>query len=199
MKAEWDSDLKRERDGKMNGLLKPEKINDREELFRKYHTGRFNLLIVIALTAINILLVVTGTNRYYLFSASIPYYVAYAAAYACGKFPSEMYENLETEMTFLGTGYLIAMTALALLLLSFYLLSFFLSKHRPAWLMLALIFFIIDTVALIALFGVSLDAALDIICHAIVIFELVSGVRAEKKLRTLPPEREGSAPYSEEE
>ena len=110
-----------------------------------------------------------------------------------------MYEGVGEEMIFKGTGYLAAMTAVALLLLSFYLLAFFLSKHRPAWLVLALVFFIIDTVALIVLFGVSFDAAIDIICHAIVIFELVSALRAEKKLRALPPGRDGAAPYSEEE
>ena len=183
----------------MNGLLKPEKRISKEELFQRYHTGRFNLLILIALTVINIILVVTGANRYYLFSASIPYYVAYAAAFNCGKFPAEEYERLETELAFNGTGYLIAMTALALLLLSFYLVCFFMSKHRPAWLKLALIFIAVDTVALIVLFGVSLSSVLDIICHGIVIYELVSALKAEKRLRALPEGPSQGSRYAEEE
>lgn len=198
MRAEWDSDLKRERDGKMNGLLKPERTPDREELFRRYHTGRFNLLIVIVLTVLNIILVVTGANKYYLFSASIPYYIAYAAAYASGRFPSETYEGLESDMVYKDTGYLIAMTVIALVLLSFYLLAFFLSKHRPAWLTLSLIFIVIDTVALILLFGMSLSSAVDLICHGIVIYELVSAVKASKGLKSAPPAAASRGRYEEE-
>ena len=50
--------------------------SERYNLENKYNTTRYNLLLVIGFTLVNIILLVTNSDRYFLFSAYIPYTVA---------------------------------------------------------------------------------------------------------------------------
>lgn len=56
--------------------FKNNKTSERYTLENKYNTTRYNLLLVIGFTLINIVLLVTNSDRYFLFSAYIPYTVA---------------------------------------------------------------------------------------------------------------------------
>ena len=63
----------------------------RQHYMQKYNMSRMNLLLVVAFTAINILLLVTNANSYFLFSAFIPYFLTTMGMILCGRFPEEYY------------------------------------------------------------------------------------------------------------
>ena len=73
-------------------------LSPRERLLQKYNMARTDLLIIIVLTLVNILLLVTNADRYFLFSASIPYYVAFFGMVFSGRLPAEYYEAMEMEI-----------------------------------------------------------------------------------------------------
>ena len=69
------------------------------------------------------------------------------------------------------------------------MLAFFLSgKGRVGWLVFALVFFIIDTVVMFGYYGISPDMIIDYAFHAAVIVFLAIGIKANRKLESLPPE-----------
>ena len=149
-----------------------------------------NLLLVVAFTAINLILLITNANSYFLFSAFVPYFIAGLGMMLCGRFPEEYYEGME-ELTFFDNSVFAVLLIIAFALTLLYLLAWFMSsKNRSGWLVFALVFFAIDTVGMIFIDGISFEAILDIAFHGWVIYYLVIGINAAKKLKELPPEEE---------
>ena len=154
----------------------------------KYNNARINLLLVVAFTTINIILLATGSYSYFLFSASIPYFVADMGMLLCGKYPPEVYvEELEFSAIF-GESVFPIFLILALAIVSVYLVFWFLSKKRPGFLMAAIILFVIDTLGMFVLYGISFDSIIDIVFHIYVIWSLASGIKANNALIALPRE-----------
>ncbi len=163
----------------------------RENLQRKYNLARSNLILVTAFTAINILLLIfTYGETYFLFSASVPYYlVLYGMLYA-GRFPAEFYgeELAAWQELFLGDGFFFALLFAAILVVLVYLALYFLSgKGRMPFLIGALVLISVDTVAMF-LFSLDPSMILDVLFHIWVIVSLVQGIRAGIALSKLPPE-----------
>ena len=52
----------------------------RDMLEQKYNGSRANLLLVIVFTAINMILMVAGSDTYFLFSAFVPYMMVVVGA-----------------------------------------------------------------------------------------------------------------------
>lgn len=157
---------------------------------QKYRTSRMNLLLVVAFTAINLILLITNANSYFLFSAFVPYFIAGLGMMICGRFPEEYYEGME-ELTFFDNSVFAVLLIIAFALTLLYLLAWFMSsKNRSGWLIFALVFFAIDTIAMIFIDGISFEAILDVAFHGWVIYYLVIGINAAKKLKELPPEEE---------
>ena len=157
---------------------------------QKYRTSRMNLLLVVAFTAINLILLITNANSYFLFSAFVPYFIAGLGMMICGRFPEEYYEGME-ELTFFDNSVFAVLLIIAFALTLLYLLAWFMSsKNRSGWLIFALVFFAIDTIAMIFIDGISLAGILDVAFHGWVIYYLVIGISAAKKLKELPPEEE---------
>ena len=154
----------------------------------KYTNARVNLLLVVAFTAINIILLATGSYTYFLFSASIPYFIADMGMLLCGKYPPEAYVDGLEEMIVFEPSVFPIFAVIALLIVSVYLVFWFFSKKKPGFLMAALILFVIDTVGMFALYGISLDSIVDILFHGYVIWSLVSGIKAHNALLALPKE-----------
>ena len=81
-----------------------------------------------------------------------------------------------------------------------YLLCWLLSKKRAGWLTVALVLFIIDTVALVvitfALYESPVGKLVDFLLHIWVIVELIQAVRGSKKLQELPPTEEPREVYT---
>lgn len=166
-----------------------QQMSERQTLESKYLNSRHNLLIVLIFTAVNILLLVTNSNSYFLFSAYIPYLAVDLGMYLCGKYPAELYGADYALAEFLPNGFLIVMVVIAVAILALYLLSWlFTKKGNKGWLVFALVFFSVDTGAMLLLNGISTDMIIDVVFHAWVVYSLATGVSAANKLQKLPEE-----------
>lgn len=148
----------------------------------KYRTARFNLLGALLFTVVNMVLCITGSGTYFLFSIALPYYLTDLGMALAGKYPPEYYEGSE-DFEPLGNGVLIGCLVVALIILAFYLLAFLFSKKpSPAWMTVSLCLFSIDTVVML-LFNLGI---IDLIFHIWVIYYLVMGLKTAKQLKNAP-------------
>lgn len=176
-------------------------MSARQQLEVKYAGARRDILLVLAFTVINIFLLVTNSNTYFLFSAYIPYAITDFAMYFCGKYPAEYYEG--ASMDLFGDGVFAVLMAAAALILVMYLLSWiFSNKGRGGWLIFALVLFGLDCVglALMMVDMVSMGASFadylfDILFHVWCMVSLIGGVSACYKLKKLPAEEEPQENY----
>ncbi len=136
----------------------------------KYNTARVSLLLLIVLTVVNLVLFAIGSETMMLFSATVPYYAVIIASV------------LENSVILIGAVCIAAVCIIA------YLICWIASKKNYAWLIVALVMFIIDTLGLV---GISLllgdfSGIIDFVIHAWIIYELVSGVVNGSKLKKMP-------------
>lgn len=175
------------------GFFKESNVNkpvaERGQLEAKYTNSRSNLLFVVLFSAINVFLLVTNSDKYFLFSAFIPYLIADLGMALCGRYPAEYYEGELSEYQFFDNSFFIISVVIAAVIIALHLLSWFLSKKpRVGWLIFSLAFFSVDTVLMLVVTGVSSDFIIDIVFHAWVIVSLISGIMAHFKLKKLPEE-----------
>ena len=169
-------------------------FSQRQQLERQYASARMNLLWVVLFTAINIVLLVSNSYTYFLFSAFIPYAIVDYGMIVCGKYPADFYGDLG-QYQFLDSTVLVVLIAVAAVICVLYLLCWIFSKkRRVAWLIIGLVFFALDTVFML-LGGISADRILDIVFHGWVIISLTGGIIAHSKLKKLPEEE--PAPVAE--
>jgi len=167
-------------------------------LEQKLKTARINLLFVVIFTSINLFLLVTNSNSYFLFSAFLPYFLADLGMYFCGRYPAEYYGEEYGELLFFNDTVFFILMGAAIILTLLYLLAWFMSrKQGSGWFLFALVFFIIDTVGMLFIGGISIDVILDILFHAWVIYYLVLGINACNQLKKLP-EKEETVQYNTE-
>ena len=147
---------------------------------RVYQSARIAIILLVALTAVNILMSVAGIDRYFVSSVFMSYFMV-------------------TIIPDTGLG-----AAIAVAILVPYLLAFFLSKKQPGWMIAALVLFALDT--LFVIFTMFLlyrigespwSMLFDLALHAFVIFELVMGVKY-RKAATAEADEEGPAMPSDE-
>lgn len=158
-------------------------VGPKQTEMNKYNGSRGNLLLVVIATAINVLLLITGSGTYFLFSASVPYVITDLGMYLCGMYPKDAYAGDEV---FLSKGVLAVFVIIAALIVGLYLLCYFLSKKRVGWLIASLVLFCFDTVFMVWNYGINQSFILDYIFHAWVIVSLILGVRAYFKAKKLP-------------
>ena len=169
-------------------------ISERVLLQNKYNSSRNNLLLVVVFSIINVFICIFGGETYFLFSAIVPYYIAFVGAMFCGRFSDEFYAEVGLEQSeFWSESFLAIFVAIAIIIIAIYLVLFIFSKKRVGFLIAALVCFIIDTIALFYLFGIAVDSIVDYIFHAWVIISLIIGIRAHFKLKNLPQEEENPA------
>lgn len=163
-------------------------LSERDTLATKYRNARINLLVVALVTLLNVILAATASDSYFLFSATIPYILAFYSALLCGLYPAEYYEGLGA-INVLPMGVFFACLAVSLIIIGLYVLAFSLSgKNRAGWMIFALVLFCLDTLTLFLYTGISLDWLLDYIFHIWIIVILALGLHAHAKLKKLPPE-----------
>ena len=149
----------------------------------RYNTARWNLLLIVVFTAVNVLLGVFGGSFYMLFSASIPYIIAIIGSAA------------STEMD--NSAILVISLFIALLITSLYLLCWIFSKKRSGWLTVAIVLFALDSAYL--LFDIIMapelfvDYLLDILFHAWVLYYLILGVKSGAEVKKLKAEAAAEA------
>ena len=138
----------------------------------KYKIARGNLLLMIVFTLLNIVLLFTGSDVMWLFSATIPYYVV-------------IFGVVSEDAVFLTINVVIA--AIGLLA---YLLCWIFSKKRYGWMIAALVMFIVDTLAMVGLFLLAgeFSGIMDLVFHAWILYYLFLGVTNGRKLKQLPEE-----------
>lgn len=134
-----------------------------------YRAARLDLLLVIILTAVNIVLMLTGSETMMLFSAAVPYYAVAIAWYNGPEW------------------FLQGSLILAAVILAVYLVCWFFSKKHYGWLIGALVLFAVDTLALVPLYwGIWSAGIMDFLIHVAVLFYLIRGIRGARALRHLP-------------
>ena len=105
-------------------------MSQRQVLESRLANSRNNILLVVGLTVVNIILLVTNSNTYFLFSAYIPYLLADLGMLFCGLYPSEYYAD--ADMQFYSKGFFAAMLVIATVILVLYMLSWLFSKKQKA-------------------------------------------------------------------
>ena len=164
-------------------------LSERQLLEGRYANARNNILLVVGLTVINIILLVTNSNTYFLFSAYIPFVIADFGMFFCGMYPAEYYAGGLEDMEFFPKEvFAVAMVIAAVILILYILCWIFSKKFKSGWIIAALVFFAIDTAAMILLNGFVMDSLIDYVIHAWVIFSFVNGLIAFSKLKKLPAE-----------
>lgn len=150
--------------------------NSREYLTFQRNTGRLTMLAFAAFTVVNLVLLVTQTNYFFLFSAAVPYYLTmFGMAFDSGAVGN----------------YTIAALGISAAILAVYLLCWVFSKKRNGWLVMALALAVMDLIALIGVsltMGIFTIKVLDLAIHGIAVWEIVQALRAHNKLEKLTPD-----------
>ncbi len=163
-------------------------MSQREILEAKYKSSVSNLLLVIIMSAVNMVLLLANSNTYFLFSAFIPYVMVDYGMYICGMYPAEYYYDVQ-DMVFADKSVFALVVIIAVVIVLLYLLCwFFAKKKKVGWLVFALVLFAIDTLSMFALTGFSTDSIIDIVFHFWVVFYLINGIVTYSKLKKLPIE-----------
>lgn len=164
--------------------------DSREYQLQQISGGRGTLLAILVLTLINLVMVVLDQGSYFLFSASVPYYLTMISkgidnGFANGAWP----ENGPMTITAL---------VISAVILVVYLLCWLLSKKRGGWITVAMVLFLLDTLALVLIiFYVTaspISGILDVLFHLWACWLLIQGFRANKKLKTMPWEPSDEEP-----
>ena len=158
-------------------------------LAKRAHSGRYTLLALAVITAMNIVLIGTNSDNYFLFSAAIPSILMIVSMNWCGMLPEEFYEGGYDSYFFLDKSVFVVALLVSILIACLYLLCFVLQKDRKsAWLIVGLVLFSIDTAALIPYYGISTALLPDLIFHVIAIVMLARGIHATRALARIPDE-----------
>jgi|GEM_PF-4820301 len=134
--------------------------------------ARQSLLLIVVLTIVNIVLSLFGIDFYFLFSATLPSFIA-GLGYG-------MAEELQ------NSAFLLIGLAVASIIIILYLACWFFARKRRLFILLALILFTIDCLVLslfILFTGFEIAYFKDIVFHIFILFFLVSGTIAWKRLR----------------
>lgn len=171
-----------------NGLNVNDQNNSslKEMLKTKYTSSCNNLLFVVAFTVINIVLLVTNSNTYFLFSAYIPYALVDLGMFLCGRYPQELYTDFGN-MEFVDNSFFATTVVIAAIIVLVYFLSWLFSKKgKVGWLIASLVLFAIDSVAMLIYLGFSTEIIIDIVVHIWVIVSLSIGISNYYRLKKLP-------------
>ena len=169
----------------MQKNVNPVDKNSPEYLLKQIAGGRYSLLLILIFTVVNLVLLLVDSDRYFLFSASVPYYFT---AFGIGM-DSALSGGIGT--------FTITALVISLLILAVYLLCWILSKKRTGWLTAALVLFCVDTVGLLFLSYIfETSNLLDFLLHAWAIYSLANGVYCAGKLKKLSASPASPAYYS---
>lgn len=165
-------------------------IPEHQKLENRYKGSINNLLVIVLFSVVNIVLLVTNANSYFLFSAFIPYFLADYGMYYCGMYPEDYYYDVG-EMEFLDKSYFVYALVIAAVILFVYLLCWFMAKKKKiGWVIAALIFFALDTAAMLFFMGINMDMFMDILIHIWVFGYLINAIVVYRKMKKAPETEE---------
>lgn len=141
-------------------------VTPKERYTQLFTTARYNILIICALTVVNSILCLTGSETYFLFSAILPYHLVYIGAAS-------------------ANGGLLALAIIFLIAsMGAYIACFILGKKHVGWMIAALVMFSIDTVYFIYCFCLLLaddatsavSSIIDLAFHVYALYYFIAGV-----------------------
>ncbi len=150
-------------------------INPREALEMRFNRSRRDILLLIAFTAINVVLVMIEADITFLFSASFP---IFSVAFGQGM-------SAESGSSF----FMIFGIVMALLSIGAFGLCYLLSKKLKVFMLVALVLIILDSLFLGWLFlqiEMDLSLILDGLFHVWMIWSFAAGTKAWSNLKKLP-------------
>ncbi|MBR6651381.1 MAG: hypothetical protein IKL36_08250 [Clostridia bacterium] len=138
----------------------------------KYQSARANLLLMIILTAVNIVFLFTNAEYMLLFSATVPYFAVVV--------------GMATQIDVM----IAVSVCFAVAILLIYFLCWFMSKRHFGWMIGALVMFAIDTVSMVLMYLAAgeFSGVLDVVIHVWVLYYLIIGVKSGKQLKDAPEE-----------
>lgn len=161
-------------------------IPEHQKLENRYKGSINNLLVIVLFSVVNVVLLVTNADSYFLFSAFIPYFLADYGMYYCGMYPEDYYYDVG-EMEFLDKSYFVYALVIAAVILLVYLLCWFMAKKKKiGWVIAALIFFALDTAAMLFFMGINMDMFMDILIHIWVFGYLINAIVVYRKMKKAP-------------
>lgn len=162
----------------------------RDVLQGKYNSARHNLIIAVAFTLINIVLLFVDGNSYFLFSLFTPYLLVFLGMDLTGRLP-QLYTEAEYAMIkFLPDTVFYVTLAIAAVIIALFVLFWALSKkNKVGWIIAALVMVCLDTALMLYMQEIE-NIIMDIVFHIWVIISLAGGISAYNKLKALPPEEE---------
>ncbi len=177
-------------------LKRPERkqLSPREALERRYNATRRNILILIVFTLFNMLLILTRSGLYFLFSAHIPYVLVETGMLFCGMLPEDVYKTLYEEpyhtIDFVDKGFFYLMLLAGAFMMVWYLISWMRTKKEISmgWLIFTLIYIAVDTVVMAIVPGSYATGIFNYVFHGLLSLSLISGIIAAYKLKSMPPE-----------
>ena len=156
----------------------------RRELRGKLSTARYALLLIQILTVVNLVMLLLDTGSFFLFSASVPYYLTLLAMAMDNGFSSGVW---------VAGNYTYTALAVSVVILAMYFLCWLRGKDRTGWLTGALVLFGLDSLALILLsyllYGNPLGNVLDLLVHGWALWSLWQGSKSGRKLREMDEQR----------
>ncbi len=152
----------------------------------RYKNSIGNLLIVVIFSVINIGLLLANTDTYFLFSAFIPYFIVDYGRVMCGMYPEEFYADMPVG-EFLDTSFLVITVVIAAVIILAYLICWILAKKKKVGaLFVALGLFVVDTMGMLFMTGISADIIIDIVFHIWVIVYLITSITTYYKIKNSP-------------
>ena len=160
--------------------------SNKQVLEKRYNGARVNLLLLVIFTGINIVLLLTESTTYFLFSAYIPYALVVVGMTICGMFPQEYYGENFSNYNFYDKPVFAVLLAIAIIIVGMYFVSWLLSKkNNIGWMIFSLIFFSVDTVGMFLFQGFETSRIADIVFHVWVVISLSLGIHACSKLKKI--------------
>jgi hypothetical protein len=146
--------------------------NDIKQQVLKFEKARNNLLTVIVFTIINLILTAFDAGISFLFSATLPQVIF------------EIGKTLDSEIG--SSIFMIIGLIIAFIIIITYFVFWILAKRMRVFILVALIFFSVDSLVLLFLvldmeFNASL--LLEIAFHVWILYYLINGVKAWAKIR----------------
>lgn len=162
-------------------------MSPREKCEKGYAAARYNLLGVIALTVLNIIMFLTGSESYFLFSATMPYQLVVIGSVLVQEGAA--------------SAVLVVTIIVAALIIAAYLVCFFIGKKSVWGMIVALILFAIDSVWFLFLAVSAFDSSLIInfVFQAWVLYYLIMAVVYHFKLKAMPCEQSENSQFKQTE
>ncbi|MBO5224488.1 MAG: hypothetical protein J6C23_08255 [Clostridia bacterium] len=159
---------------------------------RSYQSARWDIMLLIALTVINIGITLFTNESGYISAAAIPMFLVRLGKIMCGKMDNAFYEKNYPDIEFMDNSFMVWMIVAAVVIIGIYVLLWFLSQKYTVPLIIAGALILIDTVSMFFIYTDAFDffRFCDYAIHAIMIVMIAIGVHAGFKLKKIRADEE---------